>query len=54
MNETWLRMIKNYIESYEAIVTLIKNHVINEDSADALYFSLLKDIIDTFKSEVEG
>lgn len=53
MNEVWQRIFKDYIESYNAIETLKKNEILNEDDYQELKICLLEDIIITFKSEVE-
>lgn len=54
MNEAWMRITKAYIESYEAIQTLKRNNVIDEEFCEELKVGLLENIIDTFKSEVEA
>lgn len=54
MNEVWYTMLKNWIESYEAIKTLNRNGIIDEEKSNELKITLLEeDIIETFKSEVE-
>ena len=55
MNEVWRNIFKTYIESYNAIETLRKNCILDEDNEDdvKLKMCLLDEIIETFKSEVE-
>ena len=55
MNEVWRNIFKTYIESYNAIETLRKNYILDEDNEDdvKLKMCLLDEIIETFKSEVE-
>ena len=53
MNEVWKDIFKKYIKSYEAIKTLRKNDVIEDDLEVSLNMTLLDDIIVTFRREVE-
>ena len=55
MNEVWRNIFKTYIESYDAIETLKRNCILDEDNEDGvkLKMCLLNEIIETFKSEAE-
>lgn len=53
MNETWRRIIKDYIESYEAIHTLKYNGVVDDEGYSDLQLSLLEQIMAAFQSEVQ-
>lgn len=53
MNEAWKKILKNYTDSYDAIQTLKRNFVIDDDLYQELRSDLLDDIIKTFKSEIE-
>ena len=54
MNEVWKRIFTEYIESYNAINTLEKNSITDEEDADKLRLKLLYKIIATMRSEIEG
>ena len=53
MPEVWIRMIKQWIDDYNAIRLLYKQNIVDEDELIKLQDRLLGDIIITFKSEVE-
>ena len=53
MSEVWKRTFKDYIACYEAIKTLEKNHLMDDEEVLVYKANLLKNIIETFKSEVE-
>ena len=54
MNEqVWNKTFRKYIECYEAVQTLKKHLVIDDDFYQEIRSNLLDDIIVTFKSEVE-
>ena len=53
MNEAWGKIFKDYVDSYEAIQTLKRNHVIDDDFYTEIRGTLLDEIIETFKTEVE-
>lgn len=53
MNEVWHDIFKKYIDCYEAVQTLKKHLVIDDDFYQEIRSDLLEDIIETFKSEVE-
>lgn len=53
MNEAWKRIIKKYIDCYEAIKTLKKNGIMVDEEAEVFKRTLLDDIIETLRSEVE-
>ena len=53
MNDAWKRISKKYIDCYEAIKTLNKNGIMVDEEAEVFKRTLLDDIIETFRSEVE-
>ena len=53
MNETWHKILKRYIEDYEAIKTLYKSSILDEEETSRCEHTLLESIIDTFRSEIE-
>lgn len=53
MNEAWRRIVKDYIESYEAVHTLKHNGVVDDEGYCDLQLSLLEQIMAAFQSEVE-
>lgn len=52
MNEVWMRIFKDWVETYEAI-NKIERSLIEEEDACKLKYKLLGDIIETLKTEVE-
>lgn len=52
MNEAWERLLKKYIECYEAINTLESSDIFDEEEAMIHKANLLKQIIDDFRIEV--
>lgn len=56
MNEkVWQRIIKGYIKNYESIHDLSKSNILDSDGEQyqELMMQLLKEIIETFRQEVE-
>ena len=53
MNEAWKRISKKYIECYEAINTLERADIFDEEEAMIHKGNLLKKIVEDFRSEVE-
>lgn len=53
MNEVWKRIFTEYIESYNAIDTLERNGIIDEEDTDKLRLKLLDEIIETMRSEID-
>lgn len=53
MIEAWKKIAKKYIDCYEAIKTLKKNGIMVDEEAEVFKRTLLDDIIDAFRSEVE-
>lgn len=54
MNEAWKNIFKDYIDSYNAIQTLKRNDLLDDESRVELEQDLLYEIIKTMKTEVEG
>ena len=53
MNDVWKKTFKDYIACYEAIKTLNKNGIMVDEEAEVFKRTLLDEIIETFRSEVE-
>lgn len=53
MNEAWKRIFKEYISSYNAIQTLTRNDLFDEEEKAVHEHNLLFNIIQTMKMEVE-
>lgn len=53
MNEVWKKLSNEYIASYEAIQTLARNGIIDEEEKEVHEHNLLFSIIETMKSETE-
>lgn len=56
MNEkVWHRIMKGYIKNYESIHDLSKSNILDSDGEQyqELMMQLLKEIIETFRQEVE-
>lgn len=54
MNEVWKRIFKEYVDSYEAIQTLERNSIFDEEEKAVHEHNLLFGIIETMKQETEG
>lgn len=52
MNDAWKEIAQNYIDCYEAIITL-EDIIFDEEEVMVHKVNLLKVIIDEFRSEVE-
>ena len=50
--DLWYKIFKDYVESYKAIQTLQKNHIIEDEQVQENESKLLKDIIVTMESEI--
>ena len=53
MNKAWNALAESYIACYNAIQTLAKNGILDEEEKAVHEHNLLVDIIMTFASEVE-
>lgn len=53
MNEVWKNIFKEYIKSYEAIQTLERNSIFDEEEKAVHEHNLLFSIIETMKQETE-
>ena len=53
MNESWKRIFKEYIECHNAIQILASHKIIEGEEVESIRWSLLEDIIETMRSEVE-
>lgn len=53
MPEVWVRIFKQYVNSFDAITTLANNGLMDEEEKAVYEHNLLKDIIVTFQSELE-
>lgn len=53
MNEVWKNIFKNFIKDYNAIQTLHKDSILDDESKALHEDNLLYIIIETFRSEVE-
>ena len=53
MQKIWNKIFVDYIACYEAIKTLEKNHLMDDEEVLVYKANLLKDIIETIMSEVE-
>lgn len=51
--DVWHKIFKDYVESWNAIGTLYKNDIIDDEVALAHEHDLLNEIIETMKSEIE-
>lgn len=51
--EVWNKIFKKYVDCYEAVNTLKRHYVLDDDFYQEIRSDLLEDIIETFKSEVE-
>lgn len=54
MNDVWKRIFREFIESYDAIQVLEKNDLFDEEAKLVHEHSLLFNIIETMKTEIEN
>ena len=53
MSDVWVEMFRNYIIDYDSINHLERDGIFDDEEANEFKIKLLREIIETMKSEVE-